>query len=234
MRTTMLAALAALIPCAAVADGATPLAANDIPVDPTRSVSGSFSSPGTQAWRVYLRAGRYYAVSATETESATVTVRAAGGKSLALFDVGSEDVGGAGFRAPYTGLYSVEVTCGEAGDPCVTPSSYTLSAGRDCPGDLSTSCTIAVGQTLHNLWLSSNDDADAFRTRLVGGVAYTVNLPVRPGGGATYAAVLDARGRTLAASDALFRFTAPGSGTYYVVVSGGDGGIGFYDLSLSR
>ena len=87
MRTMMLAALAALMPCAG--QGATPAAANSIPVDPDRSVSGTFTAPGTQAWRVYLRAGRYYAVSATETESATVTVRAAGGKSLALFDVGS-------------------------------------------------------------------------------------------------------------------------------------------------
>src|SRR5690242_5779703 len=95
----------ALATLAAVAlpDTATAASLGTIPVDPNGGVTGSFSAPGTQTWRLYLKAGKDYAV------------RAAGGRVLAGFTLqvyDSDGPLGASFRAPYTGSYTVVVTAG--------------------------------------------------------------------------------------------------------------------------
>lgn len=256
--TTMLAALTtaallpALLPQEACAADAAALAANGIPVDPSRSVSGHFDAGGTQAWRVYLRAGRYYAVWGSNNAVQDVAVQAAGGRTLVRFemDAGGNEPSGASFRAPYTGLYSVVVaqpaSCwGHA--PCVGPGGqgsgdYSLSAGKDCPGDISTACSIAVGATLDNLQMRFLTDDDWFRTTFQAGGVYKVALadPDRLGFDARVA-IRDARGATVAQATwdgeaaPVLAYRAARGGTYYVeVFAGSDEPLARYSLTLSR
>jgi hypothetical protein len=236
-----LATLAALLPCAASAAPA-PLAAEGIPVDPARSVTGHFDATGTQAWRLYLRQGRYYALWGWNAERVDVAVSAAGGRQLAGFQMFSEaQPHGAGFRAPYTGLYTVAATCSPANAADCVGGSYVLRAARDCPGDLPTPCGIAVGQTIHAIPLGFFEDRDDFRARLKAG-AYAVSVAFpdrRECDFGVDASVQDARGRPLAVAfldcaAPTLSFTAPVDGTYLVAIGSDDNAVSTYDLALSR
>ena len=141
-----------------------------IPVGPDNGVSGTNTAPGTQTWRLSLSKNKYYAVDGSGDCGNRVAVRAAGGKVLASFSVNipnDEGPSGASFRAPYTGWYDVVVTLTRANisdSQCKMPNGYVLDAARDCPGDATTGCAIAVGQTLANLHLDYVGDTDTFRT----------------------------------------------------------------------
>jgi hypothetical protein len=223
-RFTIVLAAAALLgtDCVARADGPQ-LAANGIPVG--GGVSGGFSGPGTQTWRVYLQRGMDYAVDGAGDCVSSVAVRAAGGKALATFGFSGEDESdgneGASLRAPYTGLYTVDVTVSPDRFPACGPQGrYGLSASRDCPGDTATRCGIVVGQTLQNLHLDYQGDADWFRARLSAGRTYRVTMAAQL---CNNLAVLDARGGRLAGNDCaissepgVLTFTAPADGTYYL------------------
>src|SRR3954468_7655069 len=100
MKTMMLAAMAAFaLPCVAVAE-----TLGTIPVDPNRPVTGSFTADNaasTQSWRLDLEKSKLYALSGFSSDGATVTLKRAGGQTLALFNANTEDPGGVSFRAPY-------------------------------------------------------------------------------------------------------------------------------------
>jgi hypothetical protein len=243
MRPAILIALlatAAATPCLATEMR---LAANGIPVDPDRSVSGHFDAADTQAWRVYLRAGRSYAVWAYGSDPLAVRVAAAGGKALASFGTPDDETShGASLRAPYTGLYAVEVTCtaGTAAD--CSRASYSLSAGRDCPGDASTRCGIAAGATLHGLQGRFLEDDDWFRTSLRAGTRYVVVATDegRDEDARIRVRVRDARGRVVADNVGACPIPCPATytpraaGTYFVEVSAGDSiAAPTYSLSLA-
>lgn len=221
-RNALALALATLaLPCAA---GATTM--GTIPVDPNGRVNGSFSAPGTQTWRLYLERGRYYAVAGHPYPDgcvASVAVRAAGGKVLAgfrLFTEGDEGPAGVSLRAPYTGWYTVAVTLTQAiirYYQCARPLSYWLDAARDCPGDATTGCTIAVGSPLAKLHFDYWGDTDAFRTALQGGKSYTLSLAAASDPECASASIAGPGGFAASAVGGTpVVFAAPTSGTYYV------------------
>lgn len=236
MRTLPLAAALALLATPALA-----ATVGTIPVDPDRHVSGTLAAGGRQTWRLDLERGRYYAVwgdNDGRDAGIDVAVRAAGGKGLAAFRIGGDETDGTSFRAPYTGTYTVTAACKSDQLPyCV--GSYTLSAGRDCPGDATTTCGIAVGQTLHGLQQHFAEDDDWFRASLRAGTTYKVSV-ARPDGSAGEAAVYDARGRRLAwaacpsGQGPCLTFTAPSDGRFHVSVPAHGDPRATYDLSLTR
>lgn len=256
----LLPAALSLAPCfdRVLAAEAPPLAPDGIPVSAGRSVSGTFQAPGAQAWRVYVRKGRHYAVYGTADPTLRAVVRAAGGRVLGSFDLfdSTGDAEGADFTAPYTGLVSVTVTappaCDAGREPCARafPSAYTLSASRDCAGGPATRCGIAPGRTLHGLGMAfvstaGPGDQDWFRVRLEGGRRYVASLPEAQAD-CLVLGFRDAAGRP-AGKDK--ETCAPGggpltppavlaparSGTYFVVVGADDESTpSSYSLSLSR
>lgn len=213
-----------------------------IQVDPNRQVEGGFSAPGTQAWRLSLRQGRHYAVWGWSGEYVAVTVRAAGGQVLARFATVDDEGGhGASFRAPYTGLYAVAVACrvdGNPGQDCHT--SYGLAAGQDCPGDRSSPCGIAVGQTLRGLQGRFVEDRDWFRVQLAAGHGYTARAADEgPNGVRVCVSFHDGRGAEVVlatcGSPGAASFTPPTSGLYFVEVRPGENAPpATYSLSLGR
>lgn len=233
--TVAAAALVAL----ATPDAALATVYGTIQVNPDRQVSGRLSAGRSQSWRLYLERGRYYAVwGGADADAIDLDVRAAGGRELGHAIISTEtSYDGASFRAPYSGIYTVAVTCRKANAPGCA-GSYTLSAGRDCPNDTSTACGIAVGQTLHDLQMRFFQDGDYFRTTLEGGVSYAIGV-VGSTGPDEQASVRDALGRPLASAVCVndrrpcLVFTAPASGRYYVSVSAFSDPVPTYDLSLS-
>jgi len=217
------------------------LAANGLRVG--GSVNGTFTAAGTQTWRLYLKDGKDYAVSGTGDCVSSVAVRAAGGRTLATFGFSNEDdpdgSEGVTLRAPYTGLYTVEVSVAPDRFPACAPQGrYGLSASRDCAGDASTRCGIVTGQTFQNLHLDYQGDADWFRTTLAAGHAYAATFAAQD---CNEFAVLDAHGRPVARDDCtvghasgVLTFTAPVSGTYYLAVRAFVDPPEPYSLSLTR
>jgi len=197
------------------AEAATP---GTIPVDPSRQVIGTFSAPGTQTWNLRLERGKDYAVDGPMPSACfTVTVQAAGGSVLGRFLMSEDDQSdgpeGVSLRAPYGGLYTVVVTAGAdafASDGCGdggSPVGYGLTAARDCPGNASTRCGIAVGGIISNLRLDYQGDADWFRTKLAAGHSYQATLTARY---CNDFAVLDGNGKPLVQAEALLGIQGAG------------------------
>ena len=130
-----------------------------------------------------------------------VAIKAAGGKTLAAFRSSWEaSPHGVSFTAPYTGAYTIAASCGD--DNCLTPVSYSLSAGRDCPGARTTLCGIGVGQTLRNLQARFWEDDDWFRTSLRAGQVYHLNVTLNGSDQTALLGVRNASGRLLASDGA--------------------------------
>src|SRR4051812_29779039 len=104
MRTMMLAALAALLPCAAAPASAE--LQGTIQVGPDGATAW-FKAPGTLTYRVRLTKGVGYAL--TMGGYLPPALRDATGRTLAAPYLGP-DTPGDSFRAPYTGDYFVDVT----------------------------------------------------------------------------------------------------------------------------
>lgn len=233
-KTTFAAALLAVLPAAASAG-----TLGSIPVDPDAQATGSIGAGERQAWRLYLDRGKYYAVwGGANADGIDLSVAAAGGKVLArtrITTLAAYD--GASFRAPYSGWYTVTVACqGDQAPDCA--GDYTLSAGRDCPGDPTTTCGIPVGGTLHDLQMRFAEDDDWFRADLQAGATYAVDVTGSLDTGEV-AAVYDGSGARLAwaycdnAQQPCLTFAAPASGRYYVSVAAQGQPVPTYDLTVS-
>lgn len=121
-------------------------------------------------------------------------------------------------------------------------SNTTNAGGVDIPGDISTTATIAVGESVTDE-LEATGDTDWFRIDLTAGETVLIALegsgitPVSD----TYLRIYDQFGNLIAENDdggsglnSLLRFTANSSGTFYIEVdSYNNNKIGEYTLSVS-
>jgi hypothetical protein len=227
-----LAALAVLLPCAAMAN-----ALGTIPVGRT-GVTGTIHAGETQTWTVRLRRGKAYALGAAECSSgahATVVLRAPGGKPLVSAATYCDPDGGE-LRAPADGWYTVTIS-GDQAQPPDQDQDYTLVVDGDCPGNATSACGIGVGRTLRSLDQTYALDHDWFGVRLAAGRTY---LATMTGAGSELLAH-DRHGRAIPATagrddagNATLTFRVPADGWYYLDAFGDGGdGTGPYDLSLS-
>jgi hypothetical protein len=229
----MLAALAAaLLQGAAVADQLGPIPPDGFPAQ------GTFTGPGTQEWRADLERGKLYALEEDGDILGAVSVVAAGGGTIASFGGDAEGAVGTSFRAPYSGAYTVRVTVPDQ-HALDKGDDYTLRLERDCPGDASTPCQIAVGQT-HDMQRSTYDfDHDWYwSTGLRGGSAYVVTLASDNG---DQVAVRNGAGRIIAGPvecgpgrvPIALAFTAPANGRAYLDVGTSETTPTAYSVSLA-
>lgn len=106
----------------------------------------------------------------------------------------------------------------------------------DAGDDTSTSAAMTVDQAFRGT-ISSDEDVDYIRVRLVAGQDYTISLSGIGNNalGDPYLTILDANGNFVAENDdaagfdSIVRFTADRTGSYYIAASGYDGETGTYE-----
>jgi serralysin len=242
-RTTgpLVSGLAALLLAAPAARAA------DIPGDKSTKATitpgparfdGVLDKAGDSDWyRITLKAGRNYAFESASFCDTRVVLRNAAGKVLKTSGLASDNGDdGFEFRSATTKGYFVEyldanpAVCLEYGGPY--PHGYSGNVAMEVRGDTTTRGTIAPGQTIKSL-LNWNTDQDYFRAQLYTGKRYTLTLG---GPSGTTVWVVDQKGEVVAGvpynGPPPAGFRVPKSGTYYVVVAGGDYGNGPYSVGL--
>ena len=113
----------------------------------------------------------------------------------------------------------------------------------DCAGDTTTTCSVSLGSSVTGD-IEINGDLDYFRLSVTSGVTYQIDAEGSPTSGGTlsdpYIVLLDASNTVILVNDdggtgynARLTWTADRTGTVYVNIQSGDGGIGTYTLTVT-
>jgi hypothetical protein len=240
----LLAAAALLLPACAARAGDIPGGPNTtaklaIGADPFTQGRGTFEIAGDSDWyRVKLLARHDYAIAGQGPDddgAPALAIRGSGGGILASRQIGSGELDGLEFRAPYTGTFFVEMRA--AG-----PGTYYVGVSHDCQAGPATACLLRIGETRRAAF-AFYQDSDWLKMQLTGGSSYDLSFASDAGRAAHCLAVRDASGAVLLASQCaadvgspvVAHFTPTTSGTYFaeVVEQDEDVTVAGYSVSLA-
>jgi hypothetical protein len=214
---------------------------------PVRSglTAGTFEVAGDSDWyRVRLEQGRDYAFLLDSQDGARLRLRDAGGRILQHRDsfAFDENDGGFEYRAERTGTYFVEAVQDASASADPSFNGYHLRVTQDCQDDLSTRCTLGIGEEKRQQQLTWSADSDFLRVTLQRGQTYTVQLDAEIGARLQlrdqHREVVASKGAGAGATARITGFRAAYTGSYFVNVTGGgalgDVGGGSYRVGIRR